>query len=122
MISSNSLVLSPTGPKTRNMRLPPQSAVDRASRTAAIGDVAVRAGDRVILATFAANRALGPFDPERQPAASLKQLWFGAGSHFCLGAPLALAQVRATLDALKRMTTPAEVAAKRGKTVEEVLG
>ena len=30
--------------------------------------------------------------------------------------------VRATLDALKHSTTPAEVAAKRGKTVEEILG
>jgi len=29
--------------------------------------------------------------------------------------------VRATLDALKRSTTPAEVAAKRGKTVEELF-
>ena len=30
--------------------------------------------------------------------------------------------VRATLDALKNSTTPAEVAAKRGKSVEEILG
>ena len=30
--------------------------------------------------------------------------------------------VRATLDALKRMNLPAEIAAKRGKTVEEILG
>ncbi len=30
--------------------------------------------------------------------------------------------VRATLDALKSSTTPAEVAAKRGKTVEELFG
>jgi small subunit ribosomal protein S5 len=30
--------------------------------------------------------------------------------------------VRATMDALRRSTTPAEVAAKRGKTVEEILG
>jgi len=29
--------------------------------------------------------------------------------------------VRATLDALKRSTTPASVAAKRGKTVEEIF-
>ncbi len=29
--------------------------------------------------------------------------------------------VRATFDALKRSTTPAEVAAKRGKTVEELF-
>jgi cytochrome P450 len=67
---------------------------------ASIGDVRVRPGDRVILATFAANRSFGPFDPESNPAASLKQLWFGAGSHFCLGAPLAMAQIRLALDAV----------------------
>jgi cytochrome P450 len=65
-----------------------------------IGDVAVRPGDRIILATFAANRALGEFDPSTNPAAQLKQLWFGAGAHYCLGAPLAMAQIRLTLDAL----------------------
>ncbi len=65
-----------------------------------IGDVSVRPGDRVILATFAANRALGEFDPGVNAAADLKQLWFGAGTHFCLGAPLALAQTRLTLAAL----------------------
>jgi small subunit ribosomal protein S5 len=30
--------------------------------------------------------------------------------------------VRATLDAFTNMSTPAEIAAKRGKTVEEILG
>ncbi len=65
-----------------------------------IGGLAVYPGDRVILATFAANRALGPFDPEANAAAALKQLWFGAGTHFCLGAPLAMAQIRLTVDAL----------------------
>ncbi len=30
--------------------------------------------------------------------------------------------VRATIDALRHSTTPAEIAAKRGKTVEEILG
>ena len=30
--------------------------------------------------------------------------------------------VRATLNALRKMSTPAEIAAKRGKTVEEILG
>ena len=65
-----------------------------------IGPVAVRAGDRVILATFAANRALGPFDPKANTAATVRQLWFGAGSHFCLGAPLAMAQIRLVCDAM----------------------
>jgi small subunit ribosomal protein S5 len=30
--------------------------------------------------------------------------------------------VRATLDALNNCTTPADIAAKRGKSVEEILG
>jgi small subunit ribosomal protein S5 len=30
--------------------------------------------------------------------------------------------VRATLDALKHSSTPAEIAAKRGKSVEEIFG
>ena len=67
---------------------------------ATIGNVAVRAGDRVVLATFAANRALGPFDPSLNTAATLKQLWFGAGTHFCLGAPMAMAEIRLVVDAL----------------------
>jgi cytochrome P450 len=65
-----------------------------------IGDVAVRPGDRILLGTYWANRALGDFDPSTNPAAQLKQLWFGAGAHYCLGAPLAMAQIRLTLGAL----------------------
>lgn len=40
----------------------------------------------------------------------------------CLGSTNPYNVVRATLDGLARMSTPAEVAAKRGKSVEEVLG
>ncbi|QEO09506.1 cytochrome P450 [Protaetiibacter larvae] len=65
-----------------------------------IGEVPVRAGDRVILGTYWADTALGAFDPDAHPAASLKQLWFGAGVHFCIGAPLAMAQIRQTFEAL----------------------
>jgi cytochrome P450 len=65
-----------------------------------IGPVAVRPGDRIILGTYWADTALGDFDPDANPAASLKQLWFGAGAHYCLGAPLAMAQIRLALDAL----------------------
>ena len=38
------------------------------------------------------------------------------------GSSNAYNMVRATLNALKSMNTPAEIAAKRGKTVEEILG
>ena len=77
-----------------------------------IGRVAVNPGDRVVLATFAANRALGEFDPQTNAAAQLKQLWFGAGVHYCLGAPLAMAQIRITLDALLARPT-VEIARRR---------
>ncbi len=79
---------------------------------ATIGPVSVHPGDRVILATFLANRAAGEFDPGTNPAAALKQLWFGAGSHFCLGAPLAMAQVRVTLGALVA-AGPLEIVSRR---------
>lgn len=71
-----------------------------ATRDGRVGDVVVRAGDRILLGTIFANRELGDFDPESNPAAQLKQLWFGAGVHYCLGAPLAMAQIRMLLPAL----------------------
>jgi small subunit ribosomal protein S5 len=40
----------------------------------------------------------------------------------CLGSTNPYNVVRATLDGLAKMSTPAEVAAKRGKTIEEILG
>ncbi len=40
----------------------------------------------------------------------------------CIGSTNPYNVVRATLDGLKSMNTPAEVAAKRGKTVEEIRG
>lgn len=69
-------------------------------REATIGTVHVHPGDRVVLATFLADRAAGAFDPVANPAAALKQLWFGAGAHFCLGAPLAMAQITRVLGAV----------------------
>jgi cytochrome P450 len=85
--------------------------------TGAIGRVAVHPGDRIVLATFAANRALGEFDPTTNAAAQLKQLWFGAGVHYCLGAPLAMAQIRITLDALLARPTVAVVRRRAARGV-----
>ncbi|GHH39279.1 cytochrome P450 [Lentzea cavernae] len=65
-----------------------------------IGRVRVRTGDRVVIATISAARALGPFEPERPHPPQIRQLWFGAGPHFCLGMPLAQAEIRAVLDAV----------------------
>lgn len=60
-----------------------------------IGPVTVRPGDRVLLATHNCCRAYGPFDLDRPHPLELRRLWFGAGPHFCIGYPLAMAEIRA---------------------------
>lgn len=61
--------------------------------------VRVRPGDRIVIATILACHAYGPFRPDRPQAPAVRQLWFGAGPHFCLGMPLAMAEITAILDA-----------------------
>lgn len=70
------------------------------ARPAEIGGVPVAPGDRVVVATLLCARAYGPFDPGRPHPPELRRLWFGAGPHFCIGMPLAMAQIRAVLDAV----------------------
>jgi cytochrome P450 len=80
----------------------PTPAMLRSVRSAHhVGAVPVRAGERVVIATVTCCRAGGAFDPARDADPALRNLWFGAGPHFCLGMPLAMAQVGAVLDALR---------------------
>ncbi len=79
----------------------PSPAMLRSVRAeATVAGVRVRAGDRIVIATLSCCRAGGRFDPEAPVDPAIRHLWFGAGPHFCLGMPLALAQVDAVLDAL----------------------
>ncbi|WP_119729096.1 cytochrome P450 [Thermomonospora amylolytica] len=62
---------------------------------ARIGGARVRPGDRVLIITHNCCRAYGPFDLDRPHPPKLRRLWFGAGPHFCIGYPIAMAEVRA---------------------------
>jgi cytochrome P450 len=70
------------------------------ARPGRVGTLAVRRGERVVIATISCARAYGRFDPDRPHPKELRQLWFGAGPHFCLGMPLAMAEITGVLDTL----------------------
>ncbi len=54
-----------------------------------IGLTAVRPGDRIVLSTLMACQSAGDFNPDVPVPKPMRQLWFGAGAHFCIGMPLA---------------------------------
>lgn len=88
----------------------PTPAMLRSVRAAtSVADVPVAAGDRVVIATVNCCRAAGGFDPGRPVDPAVRHLWFGAGPHFCLGMPLATAQVDAVLDALAAASTDGRI-------------
>lgn len=60
----------------------------------------LRAGERVLMLTWTANNAAGAFDLDRGYQPDQRQLWFGAGRHLCLGAPVARAEITGLLQTL----------------------
>lgn len=78
-----------------------------------IGGRRLRAGEQVLLLTYAANNAAGGFDPTREYLPETRQLWFGGGRHLCLGAALAKAEMSALLSALLRTGRPWRVVQRR---------
>ncbi|MFI8461558.1 cytochrome P450 [Kitasatospora sp. NPDC085464] len=94
---------------------PSPAMLRRAARPGRLGATTVREGDRVVIATARCDLAAGPFDRAaalgRCPAHDPKRLWFGAGPHYCIGAPLALAEIRVLLHAL--LTAGAEHIVRR---------
>ena len=74
-----------------------------ATRDVVVGDVTVREGQKVAALLGAANRDPAVFDapdefrPTRDPNPHLA---FGAGIHFCIGAPLARLELQTSVAAL----------------------
>jgi cytochrome P450 len=68
-----------------------------------IGKVSVKPGDRILLATTLACRRAGDFDPIRPMPKELRNLWFGAGVHFCIGMPLAQREILEVTQELFRL-------------------
>lgn len=73
----------------------------------------LRAGERIMLLTWTANTAPGGFDLDRPYLPENRQLWFGAGRHLCLGAPLARAELGAFLRTLTADGRPWQVVHRR---------
>jgi cytochrome P450 len=78
-----------------------------------VGGVPVRAGERVALLLGSANHDPDVFDdPDRLDVGRSPNphLGFGAGIHFCLGAPLARLELKEELEALLRLAPGLELA------------
>ncbi|WIB16962.1 cytochrome P450 [Curtobacterium sp. MCPF17_050] len=72
-----------------------------------VDGIRVRAGERIILANIFACARAGDFDPSRPVPKEMRQLWFGAGAHFCIGMPLATLEAEVFAAALARAAAAA---------------
>ncbi|MFF3072774.1 cytochrome P450 [Kitasatospora sp. NPDC057904] len=103
-LETGGAALDPAIDEAMRVITPSPAMLRRAARPGRLGTTEVREGDRVLIATARCDLAAGPFDRAaalgRCPAHDPKRLWFGAGPHYCIGAPLALAEIRVLLQAL----------------------
>ncbi|MCB7137866.1 cytochrome P450 [Cellulosimicrobium marinum] len=94
----------------------PASVVGRGvSADVEVAGRTLRAGERIMVLTWSANTAVGPFLADRPYVRETRQLWFGAGRHLCLGAALARAEIAALLHALWDDGAPLRVVSRRAK-------
>jgi cytochrome P450 len=73
----------------------------------------LRRGEQVLMLTYTANNAVGRFDIRRPLEPAIRQLWFGAGRHLCLGAPLARAEITYLLETLLAQRRPWRIVHRR---------
>lgn len=93
-------LLRPFLSEALRLATPSPAMLRRATVEGSLGAVRVRRGDRVLLATWWATRLPGGLQPERVCPVAARNLWFGAGPHYCLGASLAHAELQAIVGAV----------------------
>jgi len=97
-------ILRADGPLVSNTRT--------ATRDADVAGSTIRAGERVSLMWIAANRdpeGFGDPDDIRLDREAVDNLVFGAGTHRCLGEPLAMLNIRVALEELLTATSRIEL-------------
>jgi Cytochrome P450 len=72
----------------------------------------LRADERILLLTYTADNAAGGFDIARPYDPRSRQLWFGAGRHLCLGAPVARAEIARLLTAVFEPERPYRIVSR----------
>jgi cytochrome P450 len=89
-----------------------------------VGPFKVKPGVRMVLATHESCQRAGDFNPERPVPKEMRQLWFGAGAHFCLGMPLAQMMVELYLQmfAEVQLQKPIGIVSKKLRTNSFVSG
>jgi cytochrome P450 len=98
---------------------PVPATVRIARRDTDVGGQRVRAGERLLILTCntARDAALFPepdrFDPARPHNPRARYLWYGAGPHFCLGFPVAQAQLDLVIRALLELPGTLRVVRRR---------
>jgi len=89
-----------------------------------VGRFKVAPGVRIVLATHESCQRAGDFNPDRPVPKEMRQLWFGAGAHFCLGMPLAQMMVELYLQMFAEVhaVAPIKIKSKKLRTNSFVSG